>query len=185
MSLFQVRFRSTRLLPSFTVQSHLPQPPGSRSHFQSYHRYRAETSETTVLEWWAARQAEEIDRPPRCGEARAAVPPSLHACATPVPRSASLVGWARLTNSRIRNQGAKLGAKATKRFLELSWNNTRPSIPKALETLCACGDWCFGAHDSGGKEPKPCSSQPMAGCVRSREERPPNRDSLRLCFTPC
>lgn len=98
LSLFQVRFGSTRLLPSLTVQSHLPQPPGSRSHFQSYHRYRAETSETTVLEWWAARQAEEIDRPPRCREARAAVPPSLHACATQVHRSASLVGWARLTD---------------------------------------------------------------------------------------
>lgn len=144
LSGFQVPFGSTQLPPSFTAQSHLPRPPGSRSHFQSCHGSRPRTSETTVLEWWAARQAEEIDRPPRCREARAVVPPFLHACATRVPRSASLVSWVCLTDSRVPNQGAKLRANATKRFLELSWNSTRPGIPKALETLCACGDCCFG-----------------------------------------
>lgn len=53
---------------------------------------------------------------------------------------------ATLDRFRVPNQGAKLGANATKRFLELSWNSTLPSIPKALETLCAYGDWCFGVN---------------------------------------
>ncbi|EGW11062.1 hypothetical protein I79_009870 [Cricetulus griseus] len=85
---------STRLPPSCAAQGHLPRPPGPRGHLQSRHGTSAEASETAGLERRAAQQAEEIKRPPRRGEARAALPSWPHACAsaaTWVSRSARQV----------------------------------------------------------------------------------------------
>lgn len=120
------------------------------------------------------------------------MPPFLHACATRVPWSDSLFGPARLTDSRVPNQGAKLGANATKRTLQLSRNSTRPSIPKALETLDLQGLVLRNkpAPNSGGKEAgKPQSRAALSlwqgVCGAERGARPTGTHSLRLSFTPC